>query len=55
MEIYWLFLIPAIACALFSNKIDKAFNANKKLKKVIIVLSVGVLLVCTIAIIANIL
>lgn len=55
MKIYWLFIIAGIICALFSDKIDKAFNGDKKLKKVIIVFSVGVVLVFTIAIVANIL
>lgn len=33
---YWLFLIPAIILALFSDEIDKASNANKKLKELLI-------------------
>lgn len=55
MKIYWIFVILAIVCALFSDKIDTAIKADKKLKKVIVIFSVGVLLVCTIAIIATIL
>ena len=55
MKIYWLFIIAGIVCALFSDKIDMAFNGNKKLKKVIIIFGVGVLLIGTIAVIANIL
>lgn len=55
MRIYWLFMIMAIVCALFSDKIDGAVKTDKKLKKVILVLSVRVLLVCTIAMIAAIL
>lgn len=35
VKIYWLFLIPAIVCALFADKIDKAVNANKKLKRLL--------------------
>ncbi len=42
-------------CALFADKIDMAVKGNKKVKKVIVVFSVGVLLVCTIAIVASIL
>lgn len=45
----------AIVCALFADKIDMAVKGNKKVKKVIVVFSVGVLLVCTIAIVASIL
>ena len=37
------------------DKIDTAVKGNKKVKKVIVVFSVGVLLVCTIAIVASIL
>lgn len=51
--ILWIFLVFAIVCALLSDKIDRAVNADKKLKKVIVVFSVGVILVCTIGIIAT--
>ena len=54
MEIYWIFLIPAIVCALFADKIDAYTKTNKKLKKVILVFSVGVVLVSLIGIIATI-
>lgn len=50
-----LLMILAIVCALFADKIDIAVKGNKKVKKVIVVFSVGVLLVCTIAIVASIL
>ena len=50
-----LLMILAIVCALFADKIDMAVKGNKKVKKVIFVFSVGVLLVCTIAIVASIL
>ncbi len=50
-----LLMILAIVCALFADKIDMAGKGNKKVKKVIVVFSVGVLLVCTIAIVASIL
>ena len=56
MEIFSvLLMIAAIVCALFADKIDTAVKGDKKVKKVIIVFSVGVLLVCTIAIVASIL
>ena len=50
-----LLMILAIVCALFADKIDMDVKGNKKVKKVIVVFSVGVLLVCTIAIVASIL
>lgn len=50
-----LLMIAAIVCALFADKIDTAVKGDKKVKKVIVVFSVGVLLVCTIAIVASIL
>ena len=50
-----LLMIAASACALFSDKIDMALTGDKQVKKVIVVFSVGVILVCTIAIIASIL
>ena len=50
-----LLMILASVCALFADKIDMAVKGNKKVKKVIVVFSVGVLLVCTIAIVASIL
>lgn len=50
-----LLMILVIVCALFADKIDMAVKGNKKVKKVIVVFSVGVLLVCTIAIVASIL
>ena len=48
-------MIVAIVCALFADRIDTVVKGNKEVKKVIIVFSVGVLLVCTIAILAIIL
>ena len=48
-------MIAAIVCALFADRIDTVVKGDKKVKKVIIVFSVGVLLVCTIAILAIIL
>ena len=54
-KFYVLLMILAIVCDLFADKIDMAVKGNKKVKKVIVVFSVGVLLVCTIAIVASIL
>lgn len=53
MEIMWIFLILAIVCALFSDKIDAAFKADQKLKRIILIFSGGILLVCMIAVIAR--
>ena len=53
MSIYWWFLIPAIVLAVFSGSIDAALKSNGELKKVILVFSVGVVLVCCIAITAS--
>lgn len=50
-----LLIIAAIVCALLAGKIDTAVKGNKKVKKVIVVFCLGVLLVCTIAIVASIL
>ena len=50
-----LLIIVAIVSILFSDKIDMAVKGDKQVKKVIVIFSVGVLLVCTIAIIASIL
>ena len=48
-------MIVAIVCTLFADRIDKAVKGDKQVKKVIVIFSVGVLLVCTIAILAIIL
>lgn len=45
-------MIAAIVFALFSDKIDMAVKGNNQVKKVIIIFSVGVFLICTIAIIS---
>lgn len=50
-----LLMIVAIVCSLFADKIDTTVKGDKKVKKVIVVFSVGILLVCTIAIVASIL
>lgn len=54
-KFYVLLMIAVIVYALFANKIDMAVRGDKKVKKVIVVFSIGVLLVCVIAIGASIL
>jgi len=51
---YWPFLIPGIIVALFSDKIDKAVNANKKLKKWLFGLCAVLLVVIVLLIIKSI-
>lgn len=50
-----LLMIAAIVCALFSGKIDMSVNGDKKVQKVIVTFSVGVIFVCAIAMAAGIL
>ena len=47
MKIYWIFIVIAIVCALCSDKIDRAVKANKKVKKIVLLLC-GVLLLISI-------
>ncbi len=47
-----LLMIAAIFCISFSDKIDMAAKGDKKVKKVIVIFGVGVLSVCTIAIVS---
>lgn len=54
MEIYWLFLIPAIICALFADKMDQVVHADKKLKKVILALCTVLLLISALFILKSI-
>ena len=51
----WILLAFAVVCVILSDRIDRAVNADndKKLKKVNVGFSVGVILFCTIGIIAN--
>ncbi len=51
----WIILIIVIVSVLLSNKINREVNVDKKLKKVIVVFSFGVLLICTIVVIATVL
>lgn len=48
-----LLMILAIVFTLFSNKIDRAVKGEKKVQKVIVVFSMGVLLIGMITIIAS--
>lgn len=58
MKKFFVLLMPvvlmmvAIVCALFSDKIDIAVKGDKQVKKVIVIFSMGVLSICTIAIIS---
>ena len=53
MNEYWCFLIPAILLAIFSDKIDEAAKADEKLKKVILVICVGVVLITLIRVVSD--
>ena len=50
-----LLMILAIVCTLFSDKIDRAVKGEKKVQKVIVVFSMGVLLIGMITIVASVL
>lgn len=54
MKAYGLLLLAAIVCALFSDQIDKMFVMDNQLKKVLLVFSAGVFLVCMIGVAASI-
>lgn len=41
MENYWLFLLPAIFCTLFADKINTNVKEDKALKKVIFAFGLG--------------
>lgn len=43
MKIYWVFIMLAIICALFSDDIDKAVKADKGLKKAVTVFGIAAL------------
>lgn len=54
----WKYLAPVIVgviVALFSEDIDKMFNGNKKLKKVILVFCGGVIIICMISAVLSVL
>ncbi|MFZ7103076.1 MAG: hypothetical protein ACOWWO_10560 [Peptococcaceae bacterium] len=44
MKISWVFLILGIIVALCSDKIDKAVNASKRLKKWLIIVCAGLVI-----------
>ncbi|MDE7219684.1 MAG: protein CrcB-like protein [Oscillospiraceae bacterium] len=48
-------MIAAIVCVLFADRIDTVVNGDRKVKKVVVVFGVGVLLICTFAIVVSIL
>ena len=54
MNNYWWLLVPAIFLAIFSDKIDEAAKADKKLKKVTLVICAGVVLITLIRVAADI-
>lgn len=54
----WKYLAPVIVgviVALLSEDIDKMFNGNKKLKKVILVFCGGVIIICMISAVLSVL
>ena len=56
MQIYWWFLIPAFFLLIFSDRIDRAVKANRKLRKamlVILALCSGLLLVSIMAVLTS--
>ena len=56
MQIYWWFLSPAFFLLIFSDRIDRAVKANRKLRKamlVILALCSGLLLVSIMAVLAS--
>lgn len=54
MKAYGLLLLAAIVCALFSDQIDKMFAMDNQLKKVLLVFSAGIFLVCMIGVAVSI-
>ena len=48
-------MIAAIVCTLFADRIDPAVKGDKKVRKVIVVFSVGVFFICAFAIAVSIL
>ncbi len=54
-KISLLLIMVAIICALFSDQIDMAVKGDKKVKKVVVIFSGGVLLVFAIVILVSIL
>ena len=54
MKAYGLLLLAAIVCALFSDQIDKMFAMDDQLKKVLLLFSAGIFLVCMIGVAVSI-
>lgn len=54
MKLYWIFLILSVVCSLSSAQIDKIFMGKGKLRKVLLVFSGGLFLVCLIPLLAKI-
>jgi len=54
MKAYGLLLLAAIVCALFSDQIDKMFAMDNQLKKVLLLFSAGIFLVCMIGVAVSI-
>ena len=52
MQIYWWFLIPAFFLLIFSDRIDRAVKANRKLRKAMALCS-GLLLVSIMAVLTS--
>ena len=52
-KIDWIFILLGIVCALSADKIDKAANADKKLRNVIWVCCGGLVLISVIGIVAS--
>ena len=48
-------MIAAIVCALFADRIDTAVKGDKKVRKVIVIFSVGAFFICAFAIAVSIL
>lgn len=55
MNIYWIFLVAAIVFVLCADKIDRAVHGNKQVKKVILIFSIGVCVICMIPMLMRIL
>lgn len=54
MKAFGLLLLAAIVCALFSDQIDKMFAMDNQLKKVLLLFSAGIFLVCMIGVAVSI-
>ena len=50
MRIWWIFIVVAIVCALYSDKIDKVVKADKRVKKLVRILCAVLLLISIVSI-----